>query len=136
MSGGPIAIRWSHHTLVRAGWVDVELVDLTPFCCHACQADWLAAHRNALGPHQDRPAVGWRMVGQPDRRLGEADYDVWCAAYGVLIQVGLEEPPCSAGACPLVVINRLPSARGERCPACGRWQQIPASLLAMELCRD
>jgi hypothetical protein len=129
MSSGPVAIHWSRQTLGRAGWVDV-----TPFCCQVCQADWLAAHRNALGPHQDRPAVGWRMVGQPDWRLGETDYDV-CAACGVHIQVGLEEPPCSTGACPPVVINRLPSARAERCPACGRWRQLPTSLLAMEVGR-
>jgi hypothetical protein len=99
MSDDPLAIHWSRQTLGRAGWVDVELVDLTPFCCQGCQADWLAAHRNALGPAQDRPAVGWRMLGQPDRRLGETDYDVWCAACGVLIQVGLEEPLCPTGAC-------------------------------------
>jgi hypothetical protein len=131
MSGGPVAVAWTRQALGQHGWMTVELVDLTPFCCAGCQADWLAAHPDALGPHQHRQLQGWRLLGDPGRPLHETNYDLWCAACGVLIQLGLEEPPCPTFACPPVVINRLPSADGERCSACGRWQQLPTSLLAL-----
>jgi hypothetical protein len=127
----PVAIAWSRQARGRTGWVDVELLEATPFCCLACQADWLAAHPGALGPHQDLGGAGWRRVGQPGCWLDETDYNLWCAACGVLIQLGLQEPPCPTFACPPVVINRLPHPDGERCVACGRFQQLPASLVAL-----
>jgi hypothetical protein len=130
MSGGSVAIAWTRQALGQAGWVEVELVDLTPFCCRSCQADWLAAHPDALGPHHRR-AAGRRMVGGPGWPLGETDYDLWCACCGVLIQLGLEQPPCPTWACPPVAVNRLPSSGGERCPTCGPWQQLPTRLLAL-----
>jgi hypothetical protein len=129
MSRGPVAIHWSRQARDRSDWVDVELVDLTPFCCAGCQVDWLAVHPGALDPRPTPSAAEWRTVGQPDRQLGEIDYDVWCAQCGVLIQVGLQEPPCPTWACPPVLVNRLPSRDGERCPACGRWRQLPTRLL-------
>jgi hypothetical protein len=129
MSRGPVAIHWSRQARGRSGWVDVELVDLTPFCCVGCQADWLAAHLGALDPRRDPRLAVCRTVGEPDWPLDETDYDVWCSQCGVLIQVGLQEPPCPAWACPPVLVNRLPSRDGERCPACGRWRQLPTHLL-------
>jgi hypothetical protein len=129
MSVGPVAVGWSRQARGRAGWVDVALVDLTPFCCHACQADWLAAHPGALDPRRDPRLAGCRTVGEPDWPLDETGYDLWCARCGVLIQLGLQQPPCPTWACPPVLVNRLPSREGERCPACGRWQQLPTRLL-------
>jgi hypothetical protein len=129
MSGGPVAFHWSRQARGRAGWVDVELVDLALFCCHACQADWLADHPGALDPRPAPSAAEWRVVGESGWPLEETDYDLWCAHCGVLIQLGLQEPPCPTWACPPLLVNRLPSRDGERCPACGRWQQLPTRLL-------
>jgi hypothetical protein len=124
---GPVAIGWVEQTRGGHGWLDVELNDLTEFCCPGCQDAWLAAHPGALDPVPVGP--GRRGVGQPGQPVGETDDDLWCGACGALIQLGLQEPPCPAGACPPIVINRLPSATGERCGACGRWRQLPARLL-------
>ena len=123
----PVAIAWVEQARGPDGWSDHQLVDETPFCCPGCQEAWLAAHPGALDPVPVGP--GRRGVGQPGQWLDETDYDLWCAACGVLVQTGLSEALCPAWACPPVVVNRLPSAEGERCGACGRWQQLPARLL-------
>jgi hypothetical protein len=70
-----------------------------------------------------------RQVGQPYQWLEETGVDLWCAECGMLIQVGTEEPECPAAACRPLVVNRPRSPDGERCGACGRWQQLPARLL-------
>ncbi len=123
----PVAIAWVEQTLDRRGWADHQMVGETPFCTPASQDAWLAAHPGALDPVPT--GTGRRQVGQPYQWLDETGIDRWCAACGVLIQVGTEEAECPAGACPPLVVNRLRSRDGERCGACGRWQQLPARLL-------
>ncbi len=123
----PVTIAWATQALGPDGWQDAQTVDLTAFCCPGCQADWLAAHPGATDPVPLGP--GRRGVGQPVQWLDETGYDLWCAACGVLVQVGLDEPPCPTWSCPPVVVNRLRSAEGERCGVCGRWQQLPTRLL-------
>jgi hypothetical protein len=92
------------------GWQDAQTVDLTAFCGPGCQADWLAAHPGAVDSVPLGP--GRRRASQPGQWLDETDYDVWCAACGVLVQTGLSEAPCPTWACPPVVVNRLASASG------------------------
>jgi hypothetical protein len=114
----PVAIAWVEQVRDRHGWADHQMVDETPFCTLGCQEAWLAAHPGALDPTAVSGSV--RCVGQPYRWLEETGIDLWCAACGVLIQVGTEEPECPAAACPPVVVNRPRSRDGERCGACGR----------------
>jgi hypothetical protein len=128
----PVAIAWVEQARGPDGWADHQMVDETTFCTPACQQSWLAAHPGALDAVPI--GTGLRQVGQPDQWLEETGIDRWCAECGVLVQVGTEEPECPAAACPAaacppLVVNLLRSRDGERCGACGRWQQLSERLL-------
>ncbi len=120
---GPVAVAWVEQARDRHGWFDVQAEGLTELCCRGCQDDWLAARPDALDPVAVGP--GRRQVGQPGQPLGETDYGLWCAACGVLIHTGLQEPPCPADACPPLVVNRLPDPTGNAARRAGAGSSSP-----------